>query len=226
MAAQKSNTGKLKKLRIKAFKDPEYSEESGEFEVMYNPQEYSINYQIESDAAQGIGSSGSGPDFKKIKPENLSLDFVFDGTGVTTGKKVDVEKKVEEFLDVAYQFKGDKHRPRYLKILWGTLIFNCVLKKSSVKYTLFESDGTPLRAKINATFEGFVEDKKRAAEEDKSSPDLTHYREVNDGDTLPLMCYRIYGNSKYYQQVARVNDLQNFRKLETGTILYFPPLKE
>lgn len=219
-------TGKLTKLRIKPFKDPEFTEEDGDedFTVMYNPQEYAIKYQVESDDSQGAGTSGSASTFKKIKPQNLSLDFTIDGTGVTTGETKDIPKRVQKFLDIAYEFKGDKHRPRYLMILWGTLIFKCTLDSCSVKYTLFNSDGTPIRAKISATFKGFIDDKKRAAKEDKSSPDLTHRRTINDGDTLPLMCHRIYGDSKYYLEVARVNNLKNFSKLETGTTLYFPPL--
>lgn len=219
------NTGELKKLRIISFKDAQYDERDEEFEVMFNPQEYSLKYEIESDASQGIGTSGSEPTFKKIKPQDLSLDFTIDGTGVS-GEDVDVPEKVSEFLNVAYKYKGDEHRPRYLKVSWGTLVFKCILKTASVKYTLFNSDGTPIRAKINATFNGFIEDQLRAAEEASSSPDLTHRRTVQEGDTLPLMCYRIYGDSKYYLQVAEANDLTNFRNLKTGQKIYFPPLTD
>ncbi|MFH5833421.1 LysM peptidoglycan-binding domain-containing protein [Halalkalibaculum sp. DA3122] len=226
MAAEESNTGELKKLKIKSFKDAEYNQEDDEFSVTYNPQEYSVKYEIESDSSQGIGTTGTAHTFKKIRPQDLTLDFTLDGTGVTTGEKVDVPDKIREFLTVTYEFKGDEHRPRYLMVLWGTLIFKCILKSSSVKYTMFSNDGKPLRAKINATFNGFIEDNLRAAKEDKSSPDLTHHRVVNDGDSLPLMCYRIYGDSRYYLKVAEKNNLQNFRKLESGTILSFPPLGE
>jgi nucleoid-associated protein YgaU len=89
---------------------------------------------------------------------------------------------------------------------------------------LFSPDGQPLRAKISASFNGFIEDTLRAAQEDSSSPDLTHLRIVQDGDTLPLMTYRIYGDSKYYYQVAEFNGLSNLKKLETGQKIYFPPL--
>lgn len=224
MAPSDSNTGELVKLKIIPFKDATYDEQDGDgFSVMFNPQEYTLKYQVESDAAQGIGTSGSEPSFKKIKPQNLSLDFTIDGTGVT-GNKVEVPDKVSDFLDVAYKYKGDEHRPRYLTITWGTLVFKCVLKSASVKYTLFNSDGTPIRAKVSATFEGFIEDELRVAEESDTSPDLTHRRTVEEGDTLPLMCYKIYGDSKYYLQVAAANNLANFRSLETGQEIYFPPL--
>lgn len=217
-------SGELKKLTVKPFKDPKFNDKAGEdFTVMFNPQQYSVDYKVESDDSQGSGTSGSAPAFKKSRPQKLSMEFTVDGTGAT-GPKVEVPDKVRAFLETAYEYKGEQHRPPYLMVLWGTLTFKCVLTTCNVTYTLFDSDGTPLRAKLSATFEGFIDDEMRAAEEDKSSPDLTHYRRVNEGDTLPLMCHEIYGDSRYYREVARVNELRNFRELETGSTLYFPPL--
>ena len=66
----------------------------------------------------------------------------------------------------------------------------------------------------------------RAAREKKSSPDLTHERVVKEGDNLPLMTYRIYGDPKYYLEVARVNGLTNFRKLTPGQKIVFPPIEK
>ena len=50
-------------------------------------------------------------------------------------------------------------------------------------------------------------------------------RLVRAGDTLPLMCYRIYGSAGYYLEVAAVNGIDNFRKLEPGSRVVFPPLE-
>jgi hypothetical protein len=44
------------------------------------------------------------------------------------------------------------------------------------------------------------------------------------GDTLPLLCFQIYQESKYYVEVARVNGLDDFRNLEPGRQILFPPL--
>ena len=59
----------------------------------------------------------------------------------------------------------------------------------------------------------------------RSSPDLSHLVEVRDGDTLPLLCDRIYGDAAYYVDVARFNGLDNFRQLTPGVRLHFPPLE-
>ncbi len=216
--------GKLEKLLIEAYRDAEYNDkDSVEFTAMFNPQQYAIKYEVESDDTSGSGTSGSAPTFQRLKPQDLTLDFTIDGTGAT-GETVDVPDKIEEFLAVAYEYHGDEHRPRYLKIIWGTLIFKCVLKSANIQHSLFNPEGKSLRAKITSVFTGFIEDNLRAAREDSSSPDLTHMRVVKDGDTLPLMVHKIYGDPKYYFQVARVNKLKNLKKLETGQKIYFPPL--
>jgi nucleoid-associated protein YgaU len=44
------------------------------------------------------------------------------------------------------------------------------------------------------------------------------------GDTLPLLCARIYGDSSYYTDVARFNGLADVRSLRAGQRLHFPPL--
>jgi hypothetical protein len=215
--------GKLEKLIIEAYSDPEYNDKTGEFKAMFNPEQYAVKYEVESDETSGSGTSGSAPTFQRLKPQDLTLDFTIDGTGAT-GESVDVPDKIEEFLAVAYEYQGDEHRPRYLKIIWGTLIFKSVLKTANIQHSLFNPEGKSLRAKITATFTGFIEDNLRASQEDSSSPDLTHMREVKDGDTLPLMTYRIYGDSNYYFQVAKANGLTNLKRLRTGQKIYFPPL--
>ena len=69
-----------------------------------------------------------------------------------------------------------------------------------------------------------VEDNLRLAEENNSSPDLSHFRTVKDGDTLPLMCEKIYGHQKHYIEVARYNKMVNFRRIKAGQQIEFPPL--
>jgi nucleoid-associated protein YgaU len=73
-------------------------------------------------------------------------------------------------------------------------------------------------------FKSSIEDVKRAAKENKSSPDLTHVRVAKAGDTLPNMCHEIYGDPAFYFRIAEWNGLGNFRSLQPGTRIEFPPL--
>ena len=227
--------GELKKLKIEAFQSVECqgsADEEHTFIAMFNPETYTSKHEVEYSSEEGAGSSASSQKFSRIRPREFNFDFVIDGTGIlenqspllfAQSEKKDVQAEVDKFLRITNKMDGDIHRPPYLKISWGTLIVKCILKVAEISYTLFKPDGTPLRAKIKATFSENVDDIKRAAEEGKTSPDLTHIRKVNEGDTLPMMAYRIYGDSKYYIHVARANKLINFRNLKTGQEIYFPP---
>ena len=121
---------------------------------------------------------------------------------------------------------GDIHRPNYLIVQWGTFICECYLISSRITYTLFDSFGIPLRAKVNATFLERIESKLNQIANMFSSPDLTHTRLVKEGDRLPLMVFKEYKNQDYYLQVARANKLKNFRKLKTGEMINLPPVSK
>jgi hypothetical protein len=120
-------------------------------------------------------------------------------------------------------YDGETHEPKFFKLAWGTLVFKGRCTGLTINYKLFNPDGAPIRAVCKVTFKEFKEENLRIAEENPQSPDLTHVRVVKAGDTLPLMCYRIYGDARYYLEVARVNRLANFRRLEPGLELHFPP---
>lgn len=223
--------GELEKLKVVAYSDPAFNNKiaDGEFSTLMNPEKYTYHYKIESDDTQAAGTSTVSPKFSKKLPENLELDFVFDRSGVINGYESSddgIIDDIEKFKKVILDYNGDEHKPNYLIISWGTLLFKGSLTEMDVEFKLFKPDGTPVRAVAKAKFQGFVEDDLRAAKENNKSPDLTHYRIVKEGDTLPLMTFQIYGDSKYYLEVAKANNIVNFRKLKTGQQIFFPPLQK
>ena len=220
------NRGTLEKLKILAFDKPDYSgAHIGEFVSFVNPNEILLAYEMEYDSAQGSGTTNSRMNFKKVKPGDLSLTFFIDGTGAG-GSVVDVQQKIEQFQKVT-GYNGDIHRPNYLKVVWGTLqVKRCILKSASITYKMFKPDGIPLRAIITATFTDNSDDQSRVAIAQDHSPDLTHIRMVKAGSTLPGMCYEIYGDPGYYLDVARANRIDDFRRLKTGSKIFFPPIEK
>ena len=220
-------SGHLEKLLVQAFTTPDCAPGSqiGTFESYVNPSEITLAYEMEYDAAQGAGTTGSRMNFKKQKPGDLSLVFFIDGTGAD-GRVVDVQKRIEEFQAVT-GYNGDIHRPNYLKVNWGTLqVKRCVLKSASIAYKLFQPDGVPLRAVITAAFTDNSDDKTRVAMAQDQSADLTHKRVLKAGDNLPALCTEIYGNPDFYLKVARANGIADFRAIPPGTSVFFPPLEK
>jgi nucleoid-associated protein YgaU len=231
-------TGELTKIKILAYKDKRFEKKVGEFDLPINPEQFSQAFKVEYDLSQPQGAQGNDPKFKFTRPEELKLDFTFDGTNVVPIKgkpnqfHQNVAQQVQDFLNVVYIMDGTTHKPNFLQLFWGNFSFgnkngfNCILKDLQINYTLFSPDGQPLRAKLGASFVNYIEPERRVREEGKKSPDVTHQRKVTARNTLPLMTYDIYGDPTYYLQIAKVNGLINFRRLATNTDLRFPPLEK
>ncbi|KAF0195079.1 MAG: hypothetical protein FD166_3136 [Bacteroidetes bacterium] len=230
-----AESGKLEKMLILAFSDSEKAENGGlkeaddVFEALINPEGYALSYKLKfTDSAQGQGTSGQQLKYEYTEPEEITFEFLFDNTGIIDGKpRASIADDLKRFKKVVIDYKGDSHEPRHFKLVWGeNSIFKGRVTELSINYKLFRPDGTPIRAVATVRFKSSIEEQIRAARENNSSPDLTHIRKVKAGDTLPLMCYRIYGDPKYYLQVAAANGLSGFRSLKPGTDIYFPPIEK
>lgn len=226
-------SGKLHKMEIAAYKEKDFSDSPNRFSVFINPEEYTTSYEILYKDVQAQGSSGGSPLFDRILAGSVRLELVFDGTGVVPGllpglvpfTEDGITKQLDDFKEIVLGYDGEIHSPRFLELSWGTLVFRCRLTTLEITYTLFKPDGTPLRARAKATFTSYTAPQQLLSEAKDSSADLSHLVTVKAGDTLPLLCHRVYGSSEYYRQVARVNGLAGFRSLAAGTRLLFPPLR-
>ncbi|WP_026552447.1 hypothetical protein [Arthrobacter sp. H20] len=225
-------TGKLEKMLILAYdtaKDAESGgtvEAKGRFEALINPETYTLEYKVKTADGQGQGSSGAQTKFEYTLPEELAFDFLFDNTGLIDGKpKPDgVFDDVDAFRKLLTAYQSSSHEPFHLKLVWGNLLFKGRAVEVGITYKLFNADGQPIRAVVRVKFKGSIEEQKRVAEEDRRSADLTHRRTVKPGDTLPFMCFHVYGDPRHYLFVADFNQLDNFRRLTVGQPLLFPPL--
>jgi hypothetical protein len=218
------------KIVIRPFLNQKQDQRAGEdFTIPVNPESYSQAYKVELKEKPAGGNQGSAPEYKFTSPEELKLEFTLDNTGTIEGNVYDgtpVPQQVDKLLATVYKMKGEAHRPSILKIQWGSFFtFDCVLSTLDINYVLFKPNGEPLRAKVSATFKQYTEPQIRSRQENKKSPDLTRAIRVADGDTLPNLSYKSYGNPKYYPQVAYANKLMSIRTLRTGDELVFPPVR-
>lgn len=243
---------KLEKLEVYAFKESKRSRALGSpFRAMYNPQSFSISHRNVFENLKGINTSGRQAKYSHSESDSLALDLVIDGTGVadfgaahavglmgaTVGSLLpesvtptpSVSAQIDDFLEKCFYMDGNIHEPKFLRIIWGTgelKKFDCRLKSVKINYSMFDRSGAALRATLNTEFVADMDPVKRAALVHKNSPDLSHVRTVRDGDTLPAMCDDIYGSASHYLFVAHHNDLDDFRNLQYGIEIRFPPLQD
>jgi len=232
------NLFKMEKLQIDAYLDEDRKQPANpaSMTLMFNPtsfqEKHAIAYQKPS--RQAINSSGRPALYAYTPPADLTFNCVIDGTGVNyigaemllkTLKGESVNKQIARFKKLCLKMNGDIHAPNFLMLRWGEFKFSGRLKTLDITFKLFDESGDPIRAELDISFVADKSAKTIAREAGKNSPDLTHVRTVKSGDTLPFLCQQIYGSSKHYLMIARVNNLDNFRHLVPGQQLNFPPLQ-
>lgn len=223
--------------------------------VQINPESYTESKNIEYYEDDVIGGSGTITTFKWVGQKKLSFDFIFDASGVVPPGKIEdgqvnnfpvgdaviealkpavanpletpdsIHEQITKFQEALVKYHGDAHEPRYLRLLWGQLLFECRVSDMQINYTLFRNDGQPIRAKVTCEFIQAVSYEEQLRARNDASPDVTHELTFKLQDRFTLLAEKIYENNSYYIDAAKRNGLLSFRNVDVGKQLYFPPLK-
>ena len=213
------------KMLIVAYEKPDFTVKVGQFYVQVNPEKYSQSFSIIYDKEGSPGSMNTALKFSRMPPAELKFELIFDATGVIDTTTTDLTATLQEFQKIVYSYDGSIHQPRYLWISWGTLAFGARLTSLSLNYTLFSPEGHPLRARADVQFANYENPAAISKKEDRRSPDVTHLVTVGAEDRLPMLSNKVYGDVRWYFNVARHNRLVSFRRLAPGRELTFPRLR-
>lgn len=131
--------------------------------AQYNPKELQIDQTVpwskknaanQANSAQGSSAQGGiALEFTGAEGRSMSVELLFDGYE-GGDRAVDVAgqiKKLEKMAAVINPTSPDENlrRPHRCVISWGERgmpSFKCVIESISTKYSMFSSDGVPLRA--------------------------------------------------------------------------------
>tara|TARA_B110000908_G_C10265849_1_gene463845 strand:+ start:2388 stop:3086 length:699 start_codon:yes stop_codon:yes gene_type:complete len=226
-----SNAGELVKLTVEGFKKEGTPVEDQLFTMQFNPSGMNISYYPTYCEEDYAGKMGSEMQWNHTKATELQFKFNMDKSLVNE-TSITINKQIDSFKAHTINYQPDTHEPPlYTEICWGEFtenknsIFRGRITQLDITYTQFKPSGEPLRAELSVAFKEYKSFQTRLIKQNNSSPDMTHRRTVQAGDTLLLMTQRIYGDTKYYKQVATHNKLTSLRTLEPGTQLIFPPLE-
>jgi hypothetical protein len=211
------------------------------FEVLYNPKSFKRSYGLEMTTLPTI-NPGNTNEVRNTGKDNgaMSFEFIFDATGASPVSSLNIKNKINNFKDsfegveseirnflrVVYETNTDEHAANAVVIIWGPNYFAGKFKSVSINYTLFDRQGKPLRATVAAEFIEDNRSKQVSIDNFLKSPDVTKSYVVKAGDTLTLLADIMYGDESLYLEIARINQLRNYRKLTPGQVLYFPPIKK
>ena len=223
----------VEKVIIKGFGDSDMtSAKKGEFVLPINPENMTRSFKIERDTTQAGGNQHTNAQYDVTKSEDLKFDFILDHTNTIEGysdalKSKTVPEQIKMFLDVAYNLKSDTHQPNKIKIIWGNdFVFDSVLTSLSITYTLFSAEGTVLRAKLSTSFTGYVSPEKRVRIEDKTQGTLTKVLPKIAGERIADIAQKVYSDPSIYLQIAKANNIINFRSLKDAVNLILPPVQK
>ncbi len=217
----------MSNLTIVAYSDNQFSTKvaNGTYTLMLNPEKIQWSRSNTYNNETNVGSNAVSLKFSKAEVQKLSFETVIDCTGVVDSSRVDMTTEINTLTQVIYTYNGTIHQPNFLIISWGTgITFNCVLSSFNLSYTLFNADGTPLRARVSLEFSSYVSPTLAAKAAGNESPDMTHLVNVVAGMNLPQISQQIYNSSLYTVQIAQFNGLNKFRDLKPGQVVTVPPL--
>jgi hypothetical protein len=195
-------------------------------ECMFNPTEYTFSKQNEWVRSNTFGGDMPQVEFSKGQPATLTMDLYFD----TYIKRSDVRKHTDKIWALTYvdpdlkDPKTKKSRPPMVRFQWGkSWTFDAVITSISQHFTLFLSDGTPVRAKLSVTFQQ-IKDGKKLKPQNPTSGGTGGERvwTVSASDTLAWIAFKSYGDSTVWRRIADANRLANVRQLVPGTVLVIP----
>jgi hypothetical protein len=190
-----------------------------QFEVMFNPEEYTLN-KDNNFASQNIpGLSGPLLQFVHGNLRTLEMELFFD----TFERHQDVRdqtKKITGLLDI----NRDLHAPPIVRISWASLQFRGVLARASQKFILFLPDGRPVRARLTCTFNEFLDPTRESKEVDRQTSNFTKVHAVVDGETVSAIAGRFYDDPRLWRPIAIANEIKDPRSLAAGQSLTIPAL--
>jgi nucleoid-associated protein YgaU len=202
----------------------------GKLEVLFNPTEYSIDRETTFAEVAVPGLESPIIQYVRGNGDRMTFELFLDVTdNLENGQLVTGQSVRELFvrpLERLLQQNPKLHAPPPVQLLWGSTVVmeSAVAMSLSVKYTLFDTEGLPVRATANLTLREHRSASEQLAELRLGSPDLTNVVIIREGDTLPLIAYREYGDATQWRPIGVENSINNPLALVPGETITVPKI--
>jgi len=138
----------LAKVTIESYRDQKFTEPAGVWRALFNPTELKFSRKNNYTNEQPAGASRPTTSYSSGEPDEITIEFFFDGTGVVESTET-VRQRVDGLLELT-KFQPETHAPFYVHLFWGAFTFRGVVTSADVTYTMFDRAGEPLRARLLA----------------------------------------------------------------------------
>ncbi|MGY1640649.1 LysM peptidoglycan-binding domain-containing protein [Geodermatophilus sp. SYSU D00703] len=190
----------------------------------FNPKELSLTKSAKWERKPARGASTAGPvEFAGAEPSKLSLEMFFDEAETRDGSVVGNVERLLGCCIPTEESRGQKRAcPPLVVFHWGQIVgFPAFVTQVSAKYTLFDSEGTPLRATCSVSLEELAGDLE--GQNPTSGALATRRRHtVVAGDSLASVAWREYGDPGMWRALAEYNGIDDPMRLRVGAELLVP----
>ena len=198
-----------------------------QFPVQFNPTQITLQRAAEYSETKEAGMPMPVLQFTTGKTATLSLELFFDTTEHGMGSDaLDVRSLTRSFEQLV-MVQPKTHAPPVVRLTWGPgLSFKGVANSVGQVFTLFASNGTPVRAQVSIAMQEYKTKEEIIAETNLQSVDHTRTLTVKQGDSLHAIAFREYGTVAHWRTIADANRdiIDNPRRLVPGALLVLPRL--
>ena len=159
-------------MAFKAFKDYQFTKSlNREYKVMINPDSFERDFAFHYNKDKTKRNAPTVGKFASTDAEKYSFTLIIDGTGIVDPNRCDVQQELDDFFAVLFTQTKKGYEPNFIELTYCDQIFHCTANSLKVSYTLFNTNGSPLRAKITCAFSsvGEKQHKKESNKEDSKS---------------------------------------------------------
>lgn len=189
-----------------------------EIRVLFNPEEYSLRRDVNYAQAAIPGLSAPLLQFVAGNMQTLEMELFVD-TYEDGADAREVANQVISLMDIV----PETHAPPRLEFCWGSLTFTCVLASASSTFQMFREDGTPVRIRVQVTFNEYRNLELEAKQIKRETADFTSEYRVRAGDTVWTVAHQFYGDPRKWRPIALANRLAD-PAVEVGDALAVPSL--
>jgi hypothetical protein len=197
--------------------------------VLFNPEEYTLNKDMNYAQAAVPGLSGPILQFVSGNMTTLEMELLvdsyeaYDEAGIKVTARSDVRALTDKIAGLM-AINSDTHAPPLLMFSWGTLTFQCVLARVSQRFIMFLPDGTPVRARLNVTFNEYLDPEQEVKRLNLQTATYSKAHVVAQNETLSQIAAALYDDPRLWRPIAIFNGIADPRAIQPGQRLLVPAL--
>lgn len=196
----------------------------------FNPETLSLTkgagwVRHETKAAKEVGV----PEFTGSQPRRLTAELFLDSTETHDGSTLThVETLLSWCSPTARSAESDAPSAPWVKFAWGTfstVSFFGYIENVQATYSLFDPDGSPLRATCTLT----ITEAAGPVQGQNPTSGALHARRVHrvvGGDSLESLAHSEYGDPTAWRIIAQANGIDDPLRIPVGTLLLIPGAAE